>query len=254
MSIIVIESIGFCATHSISEMLIMDGKNSVSHGTQNFKSGAEIGPESLPFTQFYAQMLEQSSNYDNCISVHSNFCCDQISQIIARSDTKFFGLMRKSQRKQILSCFYWIANAFLNGREEFTQAFLETVNRDRELLDACGLPININTCFMLVAFSKVVNFNISLLQNTHKIFFMEDVIANPTSFANSIGATDNSKKKLKVNQGPSHKSRVTEYDFLSNAEEILEILLNKLTVQVGQNNFYINNVEQMFFEKSKQLI
>ena len=252
MSIIVIESVGFCATHTISDMLKMDGKNSVSHGTQNFKSGAEIGPESLPFTQFYAQMLEQSSNYDNCISVHSNFCPNQTSQIIAGSDTKFFGLMRKSQRKQILSCFYWIVNAFLNGREEFTQAFLESANiGDHELLDACGLPINMNTCFMLLAFSKVVNFNISLLQNTHKIFFMEDVIANPTSFANSIGATDNSKKKLKVNQGLSHKSRVAEYDFLSNAEEILEILLNKLTVQVGQNSFNINNVEQMFFEKSK---
>ena len=249
MSIIVIESIGFCATHSISDMLKMDGKNSVSHGTQNFKSGAEIGPESLPFTQFYAQMLEQSSNYDNCISVHSNFCPNQTSKIIAGSDTKFFGLMRKSQRKQILSCFYWIANAFLTGTD-----FSAYLNKDHELLKQIGLPINMDTCFMLLAFSRVVNFNILLLQNTHKIFFMEDVIANPTSFANSIGATDNRKKKLKVNQGPSHKSRVTEYDFLSNAEEILEILLNKLTVQVGQNNFYTNNVEQMFFEKSKQVI
>ena len=249
MSIIVIESIGFCATHPISDMLKMDGKNSVSHGTQNFKSGAEIGPESLPFTQFYAQMLEQSSDFDNCISVHSNFCPNQTSKIIAGSDTKFFGLMRKSQRKQILSCFYWIANEILNGTD-----FSAYLNSDHELLKQIGLPKNMDTCCMLLAFSRVVNSNISLLQNTHKIFFMEDVIANPTSFANSIGATDNSKKKLKVNQGPSHKSRVIEYDFLSNAEEILEILLNKLTVQVGQNSFYINNIEQMFFEKSKQVI
>ena len=250
MSIIVIESVGFCATHTISDMLKMDGKNSVSHGTQNFKNRGEISVlENLPFTQFYAQMLEQSSDFDNCISVHSNFCSDQISQIIARSDTKFFGLMRKSQRKQILSCFYWIANEILNGTD-----FSAYLNSDHELLKQIGLPKNMDTCCMLLAFSRVVNSNISLLQNTHKIFFMEDVIANPTSFANSIGATDNSKKKLKVNQGPSHKGRVTEYDFLSNAEEILEILLNKLKVQVGQNNFYINNVEQMFFEKSKQVI
>ena len=37
MAIIIIESIGFSATHTISEMLDIDGKNYVSHGTQNFK-------------------------------------------------------------------------------------------------------------------------------------------------------------------------------------------------------------------------
>jgi len=37
MAVIILESIGFSATHSISDMLSMDGTNYVCHGSQNFK-------------------------------------------------------------------------------------------------------------------------------------------------------------------------------------------------------------------------
>lgn len=37
MSVIIVESVGFCATNSISELLRINGKNLVSHGTKNFQ-------------------------------------------------------------------------------------------------------------------------------------------------------------------------------------------------------------------------
>ena len=46
VAIIVIESIGFCAPHSISDMFPMDGDNFVCYGTKNFIKKTQMGVES----------------------------------------------------------------------------------------------------------------------------------------------------------------------------------------------------------------
>jgi hypothetical protein len=250
MAIIIIESIGFSATHTISEMLDIDGKNKVSHGTQNFKKNTPMGQENLLFHQFYSQMIKQHDDYVNCISVHSNFDPSEIIKVITGTDTKFFGLLRKSQRNQILSCFYWAVNGFLNGRESLTRHLIQIHKDHGELFKQMGLPSNMNTCLMLYAFQHVVNFNIKLAQNTQKLFFMEDIIEDPMSFAMKIGATEIQDFSLKIAEGPSHKNEVKAYDFLINVQDILEVLIKKLTINIGEKRLNFNQIENFFSEKS----
>ena len=50
---------------------------------------------------------------------------------------------------------------------------------------------------------------------------MEDVIARPAIVIDKIGLVKNNKISPKVEQGPSHKNKVKDYQFLFDAEEIL---------------------------------
>ena len=47
MSITIIESIGFSATHSISDKLRLNSKNHVSHGTKTFKNHTKISEKAV---------------------------------------------------------------------------------------------------------------------------------------------------------------------------------------------------------------
>ena len=254
MAIIIIESIGFCATHSISDMLRINGLNNVSHGSKNFEKKTAMGIENLSFPQFLSKMIEHQDGYDNCISVHSNFNANDIVRTIEGTNAKFFGLMRKSQRKQILSCFYWAVNGFLNGRQDMTIHLIEIQKKYNKLLTQIGLSTNMNTCLMLWSYLHVINYNLNLSKHAQKLFFMEDALANGTSFAVKVGATTNNKFSLSVEQGPSHKNKVKDYEFLTNAEEVLETIVKKVNINFDNvaNNF--DDFEAILCEKSKLII
>ena len=179
MSIIVIESIGFCATHTISNCLRIDRHNYVSHGTKNFKKLTRMGDSNLSFSRFHSQMIELQEQYTNCISVHSNFSPIDIAEEITDTDTKFFALMRKSQRNQILSCFYWAINEFLNGRESFVNILSNINQKYSSLFRQISMPNNMITCFILYAYRHVCLYNFSLVKIAQKVLFMEEIIDDP---------------------------------------------------------------------------
>ena len=250
MSIIIIESIGFSATHSISDFLRLIPNIKVSHGTKNFTKNTSIGVDNLLFDEFYNQMLSQSQKYDYCISVHSNYLPNDISKVIDEKTTKFFGLMRKSQFNQIMSCFYWAVNGFLNGREDLSRIFSEFQSTNGNSLKQIGLPVNMKTCLMLYAFNHVLKFNLELYSHTSKILFMEDIIANPRKFLNLIGISSSFEKSIKIEQGPSHKNEVKQFEFLSNADDILEKISSNFYFNYGNEKKFIHDIDKLCASKS----
>jgi len=250
LAVIVIESIGFSATHSISEMLRMNGENYVSHGTKNFIKNTLMGVDDLPFDEFHNQMLTLSDQYENCISVHSSYKPEEIANFIDGADTKFFGLMRKSQFMQIMSCFYWAVNGFLEGRDDMTRHLTLVHNRYGNALKQLELPLNMSCCLMFFAFQHVSNFNLKLVKNAHNIIFMEDIIANPKRLIEAIGISRDSKIDLTVGRGPSHANKAKEYAFLSNADKILEKILENTRVNIGDESFNIQEIQQLSLNKS----
>ena len=73
MSVIIFESIGFSATHAISDMLRLNGQNYVSHGTRNYNLNTNIGDKDQKFPEFLQAMMSLDNNYKHCLSVHSIF-------------------------------------------------------------------------------------------------------------------------------------------------------------------------------------
>ena len=251
MAVIILESIGFSATHSISDMLSMDGANYVCHGSQNFKNRTIIGNDRLAFPVFFRQMQELEDEHENCISVHSVFQPAEITQTIQGTDAKFFGLARKSQRKQILSCFFWAVNGFLNGRQDFNDQLTRIHTNFGRHLNEQGLNSNFQNCFMIYAIERVLKFNVELGLNAHKIFFMEDVVNDPNSFAIELKLTEEKIPSLKVNKKISHKEKVEHFEFLSDVNKNLEILVKLLSFNIQERSWSINEIENLLNQKAQ---
>ena len=93
MAVIILESIGFSATHSISDMLSMDGANYVCHGSQNFKKRTIIGNDNLAFPVFLRQLQELKEEHENCISLLSVFQTAEIAQKFRGADASLLDLL-----------------------------------------------------------------------------------------------------------------------------------------------------------------
>lgn len=249
MAIIIIESIGFCATHSISEMLRFKKQNCVSHGTKNFKLQTKMGQSDVIFPEFLSQMERAHKDFENCISVHSNFNPEVIKQTTAGTETKFFGLVRKSQKNQILSCFYWAINNFLNGRQDMTNNLTSIHTNYARAINTAGLPSTMINCLMLYAIKHVVEYNFLLAQRAEGIFFMEDIISNPDLFITKIGLSHKASIPLEVKQGPSHKNKVLKYPFLSGIDEAFENLSPLLKLEMPEQTFRFRDFEILLDSK-----
>ena len=250
MAVIIIESVGFSATHSVAEFFQMSGNNQVSHGTKNFTRKKPIGEHDLSFENFHQQMINENDKCANSIAVHSLFSPDVITNVIDGTDTQFFSLMRKQQFKQIMSCFYWAIYGFVNGREDFAQIFNMFQNKQGALLKQKGLPVNMQSCLMLYAFDHVATYNLRLLQHAPRVLFMEDFIAKPTLCAELMGVTTSANSQLKVNKGPSHRDKVKDFKFLSESEEMLRKILKHFLIKSERGLITLEDLEQIAEKKS----
>ena len=70
-------------------------------------------------------------------------------------------------------------------------------------------------------------------------------------FAFNIGVTNIQALSLKVERGPSHKSKVKEYKFLTKVDEILESLNERLFLSYGAQTFNIDGIENYCLLQSK---
>ena len=250
LAVIILESIGFSATHSISDMLSMDGTNYVCHGSQNFKKRTNIGIENLSFPAFFKEMQELEDEYENCISVHSAFLPAEIAKTIQGTDAKFFALTRKSQKEQILSCFFWAVNGFLNGRQDMNDAVTRMHSNLGRQLNEQGLISNFQTCLMVFAMRRVLIANVKLGLNAQRVFFMEDVIQDPNSFAIELGLIKEKDPSLKVHKKASHREKVAGLEFLSDVNGTLDALAKIISVKILEQNYSIDEAEKLLNQKA----
>jgi len=250
MAVVIIESVGFSATHSISDMLRLSGRNYVSHGTRNFKHPSRMGVNDLSFPDFFREMNELSADYPNCISVHSNFSPAEISRVIQGTDAAFFGLARKSQKSQVLSCFYWAVNEFLSFRQDFTDILSKIHTKHAADFNRIGLTSNMMTCFLLYSIGHIVPYNFSLARSCQRIVFMEDIIADSTAFLSDAGIDYDPETPPHVAKGPSHKSKVSDYDFLRGASEVADKIFEIFKMTVDSKQYSVHDVDEQLAAKA----
>ena len=251
MAIIILESIGFSATHSISDMLSMNGKNYVSHGSKNFRKRQRIGKSDLSFSEFFKEMHELQDEHANCISVHSVYSPAVISQAVRGTCARFYGLTRKSQKDQILSCFFWAVNGFLNGRQDFNHHLALVHTSFAGELNKQGLISNFQNCLMIFAMRHVLKFNLELGLNSQKIFFMEDIIKDPNSFAIELKLIDAKNPPLKVHKKVSHKEKAEKFEFLSDANKVFESLVNLISINTHEKQWSFHEIENLLTQKGQ---
>lgn len=248
MAMILIESIGFSATSSISKMLQMGGQNYVSHGTRNFKDLTPLGTNDLTLPIFIGQMHQLHNKYKNCIAVHCMYDVQQLKKELNSHEIRFLGLMRKSQKAQILSCFFWAVEQFLNGRPEFLGYLTKLHTENFKLLNNIGLQANFVNCFMLYSFFRVLLFNFELSKFSDYIIYMEDFLENGFLTVKNLNLTGVDNRKYILDKSNSHKSRVRRFNFLEDAESSLEVMIDRVRLTIDGSKMSCGDFEHLFLE------
>ena len=148
MGSFIIDSIGFSATHAMVAILHDQPNFYVTHGSKNFKEGGMIGVNNLSVADFVSQMLEVEKTYDHCVAVHCIFDPATTQHETTKHNVTFYGLCRKSIKKQALSCFYWAAKKFLNGEVGMNAVVIGTLHQHSASFSNLNLHPNYITALM----------------------------------------------------------------------------------------------------------
>ena len=254
MATLLIESIGFSATHSISDMLKFGGRNKVSHGSRNFTEFTRLGLNDMAFDEFVQAMKKEDTTFDNCIAMHCNWAADEVAAAAEKSQIPLYCLMRRSQFKQVLSHYYWILFNVLSGREGSTMELVQSVQKYASLIKQFGLPLNLTSSLLAYSADRVVTANLKLALNCKRVFFMEDVIASPITFASVLGLEGVIPSDLEVQKGPSHKNRIKDLPFFEDSVSFLQVLFSQSIFSFGNKKLNFWEAEKFIEELHEQKI
>ena len=250
MAIIFLESRGFSATHAISDMLRLDRRTAVSHGVKNFND-ANPQATDLPFEIFLSEMKDKHKKFKNCISVHSLYDQSLISRAAATApNVKFYGLARKSQKNQIISCLSWALYNLLDGRQGFMDILSEIHRSHKASLNKIGLASNLLTCSALYAMNEVLRYNVKLSLNAERVFLMEQIIGDPKRFGEEIGIKPPDDFDFKIHKGNSHKKKLENYEFFPDIDNTITILLEKFSTECNGKFYKVGDVEMLLQKAS----
>ena len=114
---IVAESIGFAATHTISSILADLPGYRVTHGSQNFETGVPIGAGSQTPAGFAASMVAAKSAGQRPVALHTNFDPRQFLPACQAQGVQY-GLLVRRPEAQIESCYAWALTKVLTGDDQ----------------------------------------------------------------------------------------------------------------------------------------
>ena len=246
----IIDSVGFSATHSMATFLRDLPNFYVTHGSRNFKEGGMIGVNNLSVADFFSQMLEVETAYDNCVAIHCIFDPANTQQEAKKNNVTFYGLCRKSTKKQALSCFYWAAKKFLGGEVSMSAVAIGTLNQHSDSFSKLNLQPNYITALMFYSLERVVRYNLSLADHSSGLIFMEDFLAHPENLLELLGAELSDNQSLSAPRTVSHRQQTSDYDFLVNCEDTLDILANALTFEFHGDQIKAEDVYHLISRKN----
>lgn len=175
---IVADSIGFAATHSITEILRSVPGYDVSHGSQNFATKDPIGQTNQDIPSFVASMAASAGAGQTPVAVHTLYPPMQMKPACEAAGIDYWLLVR-DPAAQIESCYAWVSKTVLSGRSApFLQALTTSLNTLTTLQIEASLP---NVLYYF-AVQHVTAFNLVAVGLGSKVRKMEELMSNEATF------------------------------------------------------------------------
>lgn len=183
---IVAESIGFAATHSISEILAELPGYEVSHGSQHFELKCPIGQGSQTPEDFVASMIAARDGGATPVAIHTLLPPQALKPACDANGVEYWLLVR-DPLAQIESCHAWIAKSVLGGHPgHFAQVINQSVNDLARMKIATTLP----NCLYAFAVNHVLSFNFLAIGLGASARKMETLMSEETAFREAFGLPD----------------------------------------------------------------
>ena len=175
---IVADSIGFSATHTITSILAEVPGAEVSHGSRNFEVKGPIGLSDKTPDGFAEQMVAKAEEGARCFAVHTNFdplafkpACE------ARGIT--YKVITREPARHFRSCYSWLVTKILDGD---ANAYNMSVQMGQKLQPVLGNQGNFHTSCYGFAMFHVSSFLLNALQGGTELVKMESLVSDEAAF------------------------------------------------------------------------
>jgi len=243
MAKIILESVGFCGSTSISKFIENSSDSFVSHGTQNFIIQGGLGRQNLPVEAFLEQMDQNSEFFSNCVAVHCLYQPADIANAVKNRDIRFYGLARRNLKKQIFSCFTWAIFNLLSGRSDLAKIFAETYQNNAAILNRMGIGSNLTSIMMWWAATRVCQYNFALSDFVENFVFLEEFLENGKQKLLDLGINVSPDADAQMPTTNSHKTRLEDSPVLEKADDYLEIILDNLVLKMQQKSYKAGDIQ-----------
>lgn len=175
---IVADSVGFAATHSIAAILRGLPDRQVTHGSRNFDSGAPMGPADQTPAEFIAAMERARARGLRPVAVHCLFAPSAIKALCEVAGVRY-RLIVRDPVAQIESCYAWALAKILAGDGPLFVTMLQEALQPSQ---AMGIEPNLPNLLYLHAARHVGGFNARALAAGAKVLRMEELLSDEASF------------------------------------------------------------------------
>lgn len=175
---IVAESIGFAATHTISTILAGLPGYRVTHGSQNFETGGPIGTGSQSPEDFVASMASAAAGGARPVAVHTVLDPRRLRPACLASGIRYGILVRQPER-QIESCYAWALRKVLDGDD---QAFLTALKVAVPVMPKLGVRANLPNALYCYAVQHVCNYTLLAVEIGAEVLRMEELLSDEARF------------------------------------------------------------------------
>lgn len=175
---IVAESVGFSATHTISEILRNLPDFEVSHGSRDFVSKRRIGEAEQSPADFARSMADSHRAGRRPVAVHTIFDPAAFKPACQVEGIDYKVLIREPE-KQIRSCYAWIAKKVLDGDPV---ALAQAINVGGPLARKMKVRANLSNLLYIFAVSHVCSFNAAALAAGAEVVQVEPLLQEEARF------------------------------------------------------------------------
>lgn len=183
---IVAESIGFAATHSITEILGDIPGYEVAHGSQHFELKHPVGHPPQSPTDFVASMAASQASGNTPVAVHTLIAPQLLKPACDAAGVNYWLLVREPVA-QIESCFAWIARSVLNGQAgHFQQVLQQSLGE----LSQKKIQANLSNCLYFFACHHVLSFNFLALGMGASAQKMETLMSDEATFRTAFNVPE----------------------------------------------------------------
>ncbi|GGE39545.1 hypothetical protein GCM10011360_29010 [Primorskyibacter flagellatus] len=235
---IVAESVGFAATHSLTEILRGLPGYEVAHGSRHFEAKTPIGQDTQTPEEFVAAMQASAEAGNRPVALHTLMPPHQLKSACEAAGADYWLLVRNPV-DQVDSCFAWATARVMEGN---SGAFLQVVNESLADLVNKGIEATLPNCLYTFALKHVLGYNFFALGLGTSFHKTEDLLADEAAFRTAFAVPEEAEI-AHFNGGSVHRrSHRAESPARHMADPDRETLRANIAVRLSERDYSIQDM------------
>lgn len=236
---IIAESIGFSATHSITDILSDLPGLEVSHGSRDFVSKAALGQSAQSIDDFLASMKASQDAGRLPVAIHTLFPPTEMKPACDALGCDYWLLVREPQA-QINSCFAWISRAVLGGQ---SAEFLAVIKYSLERLNTMQVQITLPNILYVYAMNHVLTFNFLALGLGAKTHKMEVLLSDEAAFRDAFRIAPEVRIPHFEGKTVHEASHTGQKEFEALADPDRELINQGYALSLGNRDYRLSDMK-----------